>query len=67
MKAFIRVEYDPEYCGGNYTKVGKFVNVPSEAAHDIESAFEKQTGLPRDCIVFYTTDEYFDENGDYIP
>lgn len=65
MNKFIHVEYDPEYSGGNYNKVGQFAHIPAES-QDIEATFEKQTGLSRNCIIFYTLDEEYDENGNYI-
>jgi hypothetical protein len=61
-KTFIRVEYDPNFCGGNYSGVGKFVLLPSDT-ENVEEAFEKKTGLPHCCIVHYSEDELYDEDG----
>jgi hypothetical protein len=61
-KTFIRVEYDQEFSGGNYSKVGQFALVPA-TEKNIPAAFSKQTGLPETCIIHYSTDELYDEDG----
>jgi hypothetical protein len=60
---FIQVEYDPEFAGGNYSKVGQFAYIPANEK-DIETAFEKQTGYPKSCIIHYCPDELYTEKGE---
>lgn len=61
---FIQVEYDPDFAGGNYDKVGQLAYIPV-TEKDIEIAFEKQTGYPRTCIVHYCPDELYTEDGEF--
>jgi hypothetical protein len=62
---FVRVEYDPDYYGGNYTGVGSFALIPlADLELGIEEAFEKQTKLNRQHIIHYSLDEVVDENGE---
>ncbi len=73
----VQVEFDPEYFGGNYAKVGDFVHIPlalideikeSKGLNDdqaIQAAFEKVTGLNRPNIIHYSfnEDELVDQEG----
>lgn len=63
----IRVEYDLDFRGGDYNKVGQFAYIPVDdighAPDAVEAAFEKLTGHSRIHIIHYTPDETFDENG----
>lgn len=64
-KTFIRVEFDPDYSGGNYSKVGQFAYIPTDAK-DVEKTFEKQTGYSRSCIIHYSPDELYTEKGEFL-
>lgn len=63
----IRVEYDPEYEGGNYSGVGQFAYIPVKMLEatqgetfesKVEIAFEKITGYFKKNIIHYS-DEIF--------
>ena len=70
MEKFIRVEYDREYCGGDYEGNGEFVFIPCsllQAGTDmVERAFEKKTGLSAMRIVHYSPDDEYDAEGNLI-
>lgn len=57
----VEVEYDPEFFGGSYSKVGDTVAVPLSlvdlAGGSVEAAFEVFTGLAAQHMVYYTLDE----------
>jgi len=61
-------EYSLDYSGGDYDGVGDFAYVPVELADKIgeEEAFEKVTGINPIHIIFYTTDEVYDADGDLM-
>jgi hypothetical protein len=62
----VRIEYDPEFQGGDYEGVGSYAYVPESAASEpggVEAAFEAKTGYPASCIVFFTVDELYDKIG----
>ena len=58
------VEYDPNYFGGDYNKVGEFVIVSADDPDDVEKAFEKATGLPAANIVYFGDYEEDEEDED---
>lgn len=61
-----RIEYDPNYWGGDYNGIGQFAFIPEGlefALGSIEEAFEKVTGVDRQHIVHYSTDERFRPDG----
>lgn len=61
-----RIEYDPDYWGGDYNGVGQFAFIPEGlefALNSVEEAFEKVTGVDRQHIVHYSTDERFRPDG----
>jgi hypothetical protein len=63
----VQVEFDPNYYGGDYSSVGQFVYLPHSAFEDdadLELAFEKQTGLPRCCIIHYCLDDLYTADGE---
>lgn len=64
--AYIRVEFDPEFAGGNYNKVGQFTYIPA-TERDIGAAFEKQEELPTSCIIHYSLDEWYTKEGESYP
>ena len=64
-----QVEYDSNYYGGDYDKVGKFVYIPTDLI-DVygspEKAFEKVTGIDSVHIVHFSLDEIYDSEGDKL-
>jgi hypothetical protein len=62
---FIRVEYDLNYAGGDYSQVGDFAYVPADCG-DVEEEFEKVTGYDRIHMIHYSPDELYDEQHDLI-
>ena len=61
---FTRFEYDMEYSGGDYNKVGNFAYVPcKEIGNDPEKTFEEYTGISRIHIIHYTLDEVYVGDG----
>ena len=63
---FIRVEYDAEFSGGDYSGSGNFILLSRflvEKSGSVESAFTKKTGLPADCMIHFSMDESLDERG----
>ena len=68
-KPHFQVEYDSNYYGGDYDKVGKFVYIPMDLI-DVygspERAFEKVTGKDSVHIVNFTIDEIYDSEGNEL-
>ena len=67
----MRVEWDPDYYGGDYATVGRFNYVPHEVIDrlpgddpdtKLRTAFAALVGDPRH-IVHYTFDDAFDQDG----
>jgi len=65
---YIQFEYDLEFHGGDYDKVGEYAYVPIELIEKMgeEEAFEKVTGINAVHIIFYTMDEVYDAKGNQI-
>jgi len=65
---FVKVEYDLNYAGGNYSSVGEFAYIPLELSKHIgtERAFEQTTGYDAVHIVHCSEDELYDMNGNLI-
>jgi hypothetical protein len=66
----IRVEYDLEFAGGNYDKVGRFYYVPvaaANAAGSVEEAFKRLSGYDPMHIIHYSPDEWYDQDGEPWP
>lgn len=63
--AYIEVEYDTDYFGGDYDKVGSIVLIPANLLDkmSIEEAFEKVRGVSRVHIIHYNPDELVDAYG----
>jgi hypothetical protein len=70
-KKCVRVEYDLNYRGGDYDKVGTFAYIPLDAidrlpgnspGKKLKTAFTVLVGDPRH-IVHYTFDEVYDQDG----
>lgn len=63
----IRVEYDTEYFGGDYNRVGQFAFIPEGlypfVYETVEEAFEAYTGINRQHVVHYSSDERFFPDG----
>jgi hypothetical protein len=63
----IRVEYDLEYFGGDYNKIGKFEFIPEAlypfVYNTVEEAFEAYTGIPKQHVIHYSSDERFFPDG----
>ena len=69
MTAYVQVEWDPYFYGGDYNGVGSFAYIPyneNMTDEDLESAFEKHTGRSKTHIIHYSFDELYDEHGDYL-
>ena len=68
VPAFIRVEYDRNYYGGDYGGVGNFAFLPEDGLTDenLKQRFEEQTGLDPRNIVNYTFDETYDSDGELL-
>lgn len=62
----IRVEYDLEYYGGDYSKVGQFAYLHADTVEEIgvEEAFRQATGIDPVHIIHYTSDEFFTAEGE---
>jgi len=70
-KKCVRVEYDLDYWGGDYSEVGQFAHIPHEVIDrlpgndddaKLRTAFTVLVGDPRH-IVHYTFDEAYDQDG----
>lgn len=73
----IRVEYDPQYTGGDYEGSGQYAYVPTsliaemakqnpDSEDGVALAFTKLTKLDSTHIVRYTLDEHFNQDGEPI-
>jgi hypothetical protein len=69
-KAYVKVEYDRNYFGGDYSSVGEFVLIPvdeiQKTPNGVERAFEKRTNLNRLHIIHYSEDELYDSDGNSL-
>ena len=62
----VRVEYDPDFRGGDYHGTGRFAYVPASLAEELGSvkkAFTAHTGLPAVHVIHYDKHERYDLNG----
>ncbi len=69
MKQYVRVEYDEEFFGGDYSGVGNFafVNlIDINGLGSVETAFKQTTGIETIHIIHYSEDELYDVNGNLI-
>ena len=64
----VRVEYDPEFTGGEYDGVGHFAYLPlaQVEASGVEAAFTAATGLDPVHMVHHTLDELYDASGERL-
>jgi hypothetical protein len=71
-KKCVRVEWDLNYSGGNYSDVGNFVYIPLDMIDrqkgrseqsKLEKAFRQMTGQDPVHIVHWSPDEVFDQDG----
>jgi hypothetical protein len=62
----VRVEYDPDYEGGDYDGAGRFAYVPDEAVGwlELDEAFRLVTGLDPVHIIYWGSDERFTAHGE---
>lgn len=64
---YIKVEYDPQFAGGDYDGVGEFVYIPMEVVDhhngDVRQAFMQSTGLRPKTIIHYSPDELYTAEG----
>jgi len=65
---FLKVEYDPEYRGGDYRGEGKVALVPVPLADTlgVDEAFRRTTGLDPVHIVNCCGDDIYDADGDPV-
>lgn len=65
---FVRVEYDLNYHGGDYSGVGRFVYLPEDGLDDdnIGQRFQKKTGYGPEHIIHYSFDELYDEKEELV-
>jgi hypothetical protein len=68
VPAFVRIEYDRNYYGGDYSGVGDFAFLPEDGLTDenLKQRFGKQTGLDPRNIIHYSFDETYDADGDLL-
>lgn len=65
---YVRVEYDEDFFGGDYSKTGdlafvKLVDVNSLGS--VEAAFKATTGIETIHIIHYSLDELYDADGEF--
>ena len=68
VPAFIRVEYDRNYYGGDYHGVGTFAFLPEDGLTDdnLKDRFKAHTGFDPQHVIHYTFDEIYDGDGDLL-
>lgn len=67
--ACFRVNYDPEYTGGDYHGTGLFAHIPFALLNQDmtpEEAFTHATGVAAVHVIHYTLDESYDAAGDRL-
>jgi len=65
---FIRVEYDRNYVGGDYSGVGDSALIPTYLLDrmSVEDAFQKVTDYDPMHIIHYSEDELYDIYGNLV-
>jgi hypothetical protein len=65
-RQYFRVEYDLNYTGGDYDKVGKFTHLPTDELENltVQELFKRETGVNPIHIVSYNVDELYDVDGE---
>ena len=65
---YIKVEYDLDYHGGDYSGVGETVLIPLFRVQTLglEEAFERSMLAGSEHIIHYTPDELYDSRGERI-
>lgn len=65
---FIKVEYDPEYTGGDYHKIGEMSLLPLDECEKkgVEVTFSRWMDLDPIHIVHYSLDEHYNALGELI-
>jgi hypothetical protein len=68
VPAFVRVEYDRNYYGGDYHGVGDFAFLAEDGLTDdnLKEHFKDQTGFDPRNIISYTFDETYDSDGELL-
>jgi len=69
MEPHIQVEYDKDFWGGDYSKVGTFSYVKVseiERLGSVEAAFRSKTGSDPVHIIHYSEDDLYDANGNRL-
>ena len=68
-KPHFQVEYDVNFYGGDYDDVGQFVYIPVcliDIYGSEKKAFEQITGIDKRHIIHYSSDEYYDSEGNML-
>ena len=67
-RPYVRVEYDLNYLGGDYSDVGTFAYVPLMICEKlgVEQAFATFCKVDAAHIIHYTLDELYDNDGNPI-
>lgn len=66
---YIRVEYDEDFFGGDYSKTGSFAFVSLFDVNSLGSvgaAFKASVGIETIHIVHYSSDELYDADGELL-
>jgi hypothetical protein len=68
VPAFIRVEWDRNYSGGDYNGVGEFAFLPEDGLTEdnLKQRFQEQTNFAPCRIIHYSFDETYDADGDLL-
>lgn len=65
----IKVEYDPEFFGGDYVRGNEktvYLRISEVDRLGREEAFRVATGHPPENIIYYSSDEFYDEGGNEL-
>lgn len=65
----IKVEYDPEFFGGDYARGNEktvYLRVSDVDQHGMEDAFRVATGHAPENIIFHSSEEFYDEGGNEL-
>jgi hypothetical protein len=64
-RLYLKVEFDPAYFGGNYSRTGNFALIPENLVDSVgmSAAFEHMTGHVAANIVHYAEDLRFNADG----
>jgi hypothetical protein len=67
VDCFVKVEYDVEYSGGNYSNGGDIALIPVKLVDEVgmKEAFKRTTGYDPCHIIHYSEDELYTAHGDF--